>query len=92
MSVVFCMLFVLFNAFQISTGGWGEMSKTLSLPPRNSLMPNSVASKEDDVSNMSQLIGPERRKSTGLHFQRPGGSSFVQGSKVPQILDQPMEG
>ena len=39
-------------------GGWGEMSKTLSLLPRNSLMPNSVASREDDVSNMSQLIGP----------------------------------
>lgn len=84
------MLFFLFNAFQIGTGG--EKDEQDILPPRNSLMTNSaVVSREDDVSNISQLIGPKRRKATGLHIQRLDGSSFVQGSKVPQILDQPME-
>ena len=53
------------------------MRKTQSLPPRSSLMPNSaVASREDDVSNISQLIGPKRRKATGLHFQREDDSKF----------------
>lgn len=69
----------------VSALGTDKMKKTLSPPSRSFCMPDSaVASREDDASKISQRIGSERKKVAGLYFQIRDGSSFVQGSKIPQ--------
>lgn len=67
-----------------------KMNKTLSLPERSSLTVGSAVAPREEASKISQWIGPQR-KAAALHFQRGDGSSFVPHSKVPQILNWPME-